>query len=183
MSGFLVVLNGWPGVGKSTVGEMISRQLGARLLPNHLLCAPASALSDVGSTVWRSLRDRTLDMIWEHIASFGSAGRFIVTSVVTDEVDRVDGWMRAAREARIPLLWVTLDCDLAENLARLTAVGRSERGSLVEQTVLKELRHGAALIVPSKEMQHLKLDVTHTQPSDVARIVASAISEHLATSR
>jgi shikimate kinase len=33
----IIHLNGWPGVGKFTVARLLSEQLGARLIDNHLL--------------------------------------------------------------------------------------------------------------------------------------------------
>jgi shikimate kinase len=39
----LINLNGWPGVGKLTVGRILAKTLGGRLLDNHTLLNVASA--------------------------------------------------------------------------------------------------------------------------------------------
>lgn len=36
-SGLILHLNGWPGVGKKTVGALVAGRLGARFVHNHLL--------------------------------------------------------------------------------------------------------------------------------------------------
>ena len=41
----IIHINGWPGVGKKTVGEVLAKMLGARFIHNHVLHDVAIACS------------------------------------------------------------------------------------------------------------------------------------------
>lgn len=181
MSGFLAVLNGWPGAGKSTVGQLLACRTAARFLPNHVLCAPASALSDIGSPNWSAMRDRTLEAAWDLIGTAGPAGRYVATNVVTDGPDgvaRVRRWQEAASQAQVLFLWVTVICDLAQNRIRLAGVGRADRGSLVDPAVLQRLREGPGLLQVDSKVPQLVIDVTDLAAEVAAETIRDALYAH-----
>ncbi len=45
----ILQINGWPGVGKLTVGRIVAKELGGRLLDNHTIYNPAFALTEFRS--------------------------------------------------------------------------------------------------------------------------------------
>jgi cytidylate kinase len=57
----ILQINGWPGVGKLTVGRIIAKELGGRLLDNHTIYNPAFALTEFRSPAFydtvRAVRD------------------------------------------------------------------------------------------------------------------------------
>lgn len=175
---FLLVLNGWPGVGKSTIGVALATSTGARFLPNHLICAPASAVAAIGSAGWSRVRDRTLEAIWAEIGSNGQTSGYVATNVVTQGPGgsrQVDGWRKAAERVGLSFTWVTLVCDREENLRRLGAPGRQERGSLVAPRVLKEMRELEALFEPPPDIHHLRLDVTRLPVDQLVMTLRSSV--------
>jgi broad-specificity NMP kinase len=63
----LINLNGWPGVGKLTVGRRLATLIGARLIPNHAILDLAEAIADRGTTQFyeavRSIRTAAFNQL------------------------------------------------------------------------------------------------------------------------
>ena len=58
MTGPVIHICSWPGAGKATIGRILARRLGGRLIDNHLALDPASALFDRSDPRHRPLRAR-----------------------------------------------------------------------------------------------------------------------------
>ena len=61
----VVHICGWPGCGKRTIGRIVAARMGARLIDNHLVLNPASALFERGTPERSRLRERMRAVIHE----------------------------------------------------------------------------------------------------------------------
>ena len=61
----VIHINGWPGSGKRSIGQILATQIGGRLLDNHAMLNPAEALfsrfDPLHRELHRAVRDITLD--------------------------------------------------------------------------------------------------------------------------
>ncbi|MDF1794717.1 MAG: hypothetical protein P1U88_22600, partial [Thalassobaculaceae bacterium] len=132
----------------------------------------------IGSPGWSRVRDRTLDAVWDEIGDSGHKGRFVATNVVTQDHRgslQFDGWRQAALRAGLNFTWVTLVCDREENLRRLKAPGRKERGSLVAPSVLEDLRKIEDLFEPAPNSRQLSLNITRLPVDQAVAALQSSV--------
>lgn len=144
MSQALVVhINGWPGVGKLTVGRALAERISARLIDNHTLLNPAEALFSRRDPLYASLRGEVRKSVLDHIKRADSAMSFVFTDALSD--DAYDTAMfeeitAVAMHRNARLVAVVLDCDEPENVNRLTAPGRDYLHKLTDADTLRRLR-------------------------------------------
>jgi hypothetical protein len=173
----IIYINGWPGVGKLTVGRIIAGRLSARLVHNHLILNPAFAITEHGSPAFIELTRRIRRLLLEFIEQMPEGEHFVLTdaleegSALSDEI--FAGVQRLAERRRVPLLSVSLDCDADENARRLTAAGRTEMGKLTAVEVLMGFRKTFTLLRPEVP-HHLDLDTTDMTPEDAAEAIIGA---------
>ena len=173
----IVHINGWPGVGKLTVGRIVAERLGAHLVDNHVILNPALAIADHGSAAFTEITQEIRRMLRRHMAQAPPSEVFVLTDAleeggaVTEEIfDRV---VELAESRGVPLLSVCLDCDVEENVHRLGTEERLEMGKLTDVEVLMGLRSTVKLLRP--EVPHrLDLDTTEMAPEAVAEEVVRA---------
>jgi hypothetical protein len=142
----IVHLNGWPGVGKLTVGWELAAILGARLVDNHAISNTAASLCARGTDAYRCLYRQVRDIAYARMLKMPSNAVFVMTNSLTREISHdVEAWaeIRQLSADRTDILVaVTLECDLMENLRRLQAVGRILHRKLVDPEPLMEWRTG-----------------------------------------
>ncbi|KLO05441.1 hypothetical protein SCHPADRAFT_811876, partial [Schizopora paradoxa] len=133
-----VILNSYPGVGKFTVGQILSRTLpNAKLFNNHLLIDAAAALYTREDpefyTLRKALRTTVFDSLHSSMSAKLDAGEQPIiifteaqsTSPKGSEV--MQEYLQAARRLNIPLISIILTCSSEENERRL--VGRSNNSN------------------------------------------------------
>ncbi|WP_225770356.1 ATP-binding protein [Inquilinus sp. Marseille-Q2685] len=172
----IIHLNGWPGAGKLTVARVLARKLGARLLDNHTLHNVAAALCDRGTDAYWSLYGQVRDLAYERIRVLPPDAVLVMTNAFLRETPRdVEAWGRikdlaASRGDR--LVAVTLDCDLDENVVRISGAGRADNRKLTDPEPLIAWRSEYHLIVDDAE-DWMVVDNTRLAPERAAdRIVA-----------
>ncbi|MDO3434129.1 AAA family ATPase [Rhizobium sp. CBN3] len=125
----IVHLNGWPGTGKLTVGRLLARRLGARLIDNHTLLNPAEALFARSNPLHPSLREQIRRAFFDHAVLADPAESFVFTDALADDEHdgaMFSGYLDLAAARGADLVAVLLDCAPEENARRLISSGRSE---------------------------------------------------------
>jgi len=177
MTGIIVHINGWPGVGKYTVGKIVAERLGARFAPNHSLCAPANCIADFGTPIFFEMAGKVRALVFEQMIKAPLEERFIMTSVLSDGDDdaaRFEKIRDIAEQRGHPLLAVSLVCDADENERRLSTPFRAARRSLTDGTILRSLFRDYQLLQPSHDPT-LELDTTETSPEQNAQVIVDFV--------
>lgn len=171
----IVHLNGWPGVGKKTVGEVLARRLGGRFLHNHLLYDLAVAVTGHDDpdrwTLYESLRATT----YAALARRPAAERFVMTNALRTNTPRDrQTWNRlvAAAIARgAPLVPIVLEAGVEENIRRLQAPERQGR-KLTDPERLRGYFVDNGVQKP-KVPELFVLDITQLSPEQAAARIAA----------
>ena len=182
MNGVIIHINGWPGAGKYTVGRIVARYLGARLVPNHVLCGPGFCVAEFGDPVFFEVARKVRAVVYERIAEAPPDAGFVLTSVLIDGADdaaRLDAIEDIAARRQCPFLAVTLDCAVEANLQRLNTADRAARNSLTDVEMLRSLRETYELLPPRGAVP-LVIDATTTTARESATTICDA-AERLLT--
>lgn len=169
----IIHLNGWPGVGKLTIGCELAALTGARLLDNHTIINPAEALFDRRDPLNRSLRQAVRAVIFEHLVRM-RPGPLILTDALSDDpFDSAvfDDYRTLAKQRGAALVAVVLDCAPEENAQRLVVAGRAERRKLTDPGILASLRADHRLL-RAPGLPLVELDVGALAPAEAAAILA-----------
>jgi len=175
-AGDLVIhINGWPGTGKLTVARHLAKALDARLLDNHLLFDPASALFSRSDPLHASLRGEIRRAVFDHAKRAGPNLRLIFTDALSD--DEYDQAMFAeyrdlASARSATLVAIVLECSLEENLHRLQAASRAGSHKLTDPAILHSMRRSYRLLRPAAD-RLIEIDTTGLPAEDVARLILS----------
>lgn len=127
----LINLNGWPGVGKLTVGRALAKELGGRLLDNHTILNVASALTEHGSQEYYDLARAVRSVAFDCIAQLPSTAPIVLTNVVARGGTSgflEENWQAIIKLAKIracDLYSVTLVCSSEENACRIVREDRA----------------------------------------------------------
>lgn len=145
----ILSINGWPGVGKRTVGIALCELLNGKMLDNHTLINPAKALADYGTAEYYQIVRAVREIAFEALKALPPEVPVVLTNVIatggpSDFAREHWGAIRALAAERGSFLYsVTLDCDAPEQARRIAS---SERKSLMKMsdidavTVLKQRR-------------------------------------------
>lgn len=159
-SGKVVVLNGFPGVGKFTILKHVKELLPADttcFLDNHLLIDPVVAVIPNRSDEHHELRRMIRTPIFEKLRKRAQEGHTILmTACLADNQERdiafLDEHFDIVRGTEIPIIWVTAHCDQLLLEQRLQNVERCQgtKTKLTDVHVLRDLLHTHRLVDPSK---------------------------------
>ena len=171
----IVHINGWPGTGKLTIGRLLAKRLGARLIDNHMLLNPAEALFARSNPLHASLREQIRQTFFDHAVRADPAESFVFTDALADDGydSATFSWyldLAAARGA--DLIAILLDCAPEENARRLISPGRSEALKLTDTAMLQRLRANYKLLRGLAE-RTIEIDTTNLSPEQTtAQILA-----------
>src|SRR5258706_8157445 len=126
--GAIVHINGYPGVGKLTVGRLLANRIGARLLDNHSIYNIALALTAFKSKAYYETLRATRAIAYARVLELPRNVAVILTNAhFSDSEWGNESWNAAialARERGVPHFVVILDCDAAENARRIESEDR-----------------------------------------------------------
>lgn len=166
----IIHLNGWPGSGKLTVAREVARLLDARLLDNHTLHDVALRLCDQYTREYWELYYQVRDVAYRRIRALPSHEVIVMTNALTLESDRErEAWAAVkalALNRGVPLVAVTLQCSLEENVRRIESEGRRHR-KLTDPAPLIEWRSKFTLLTDAS-VRSLTIDNTNRSPDEVA---------------
>ncbi|MEM7711841.1 MAG: AAA family ATPase [Pseudomonadota bacterium] len=182
----IVVLNGYPGVGKLTIGRDLATRLGGRLVDIHTLYNLAFALTGFGTPAFRETVARVEAIADDLIGRLPAGEPVVFTTVLTGDGDWArEEWARfvARGTARPPLRMVHLWCDLNENIRRIEAPERAGKGKLRGADVARRNHANRAELIGADLPHLLRLDVTDLSAGDAAARIAAWCSTEAAGSR
>ncbi len=176
-SGLIVHLNGWPGVGKLTIGRALADRLGARLIDNHLLHDVAIRCAGLTDPDRWPLYEKVRRAAYEALKDRPDAETFVMTNALctNDPRERL-AWnhvvdLAIARNA--PLVPVVLEAEFEENTRRLRSSERVGR-KLADPAILRSFLTTDRIQKPNVP-DLLVLDVTRLSADQAA----DAICRHL----
>jgi broad-specificity NMP kinase len=174
----IIHLNGWPGVGKKTIGSVLARNLRARLIHNHLL-------HDV-AIVCAGLDDFDRWPLYEQVrqAAYASLCRrpVIETLVMTNGLCKntpreLEAWRHVVELAvsrKVPLVPVVLEAAPEELVRRVQSAERVGK-KLTDPATLRSILAADTLQHPAVS-ELLVLDVTDLEPEEAATRIEGHIA-------
>jgi cytidylate kinase len=166
----IIHLNGWPGSGKLTVARVVARKLDARLLDNHTLHDVAGRLCDRHTPEYWELYYQVRAIAYQRVRALPQHERIVMTNALAMESDRErEAWAAVkelALDRSVPLVAVTLQCSLDENVRRIASEGR-HHGKLTDPAPLIQWRSTLTLLT-DRSVRSLVIDNTNRSPEQVA---------------
>lgn len=169
----IIHINGYPGVGKLTVGKVLAARLDARLLDNHAMYDVAFALADFRSPAWDEIARGVREVAFRGIEAIPPYIPIITTNACSDSDWGNEMWaamLAMARRRRSPFLVVSLTCSLGENARRVQSEDR-RGGKMSDPIALETYRQRWRLLEEGGDAL-LRLDSTDLSPDAVADRIA-----------
>jgi hypothetical protein len=174
----IIFLFGRPGVGKLTVGELLSADTGYRLLHNHAVVDLVISLFSFGSPPFVALREKLwLDAIDACIAAkqSGVIMTFAPEATVTDEF--IPTLKKRVTARRGALRFIELRCDDAQLETRLIAESRGRFGKLRDVNQFRQLDKAGDFDRPKMPSAELFVDTTGRDPLESAQLIANHLRQ------
>ncbi|EXF77748.1 hypothetical protein CFIO01_03069 [Colletotrichum fioriniae PJ7] len=188
MMACFVYINGYPGVGKLTIANALSKLISrSRVFHNHLLIDPVAAMLDRDNTeayndLRTTFRRHALDSIATHPALADKT--FIFTDARESGLlgsEAAQDYKAAAERRGVPFISVVLHCDVDENVRRLGGrrrAGLDEAASntkLTDGKILRKIREEESIFQFTDENE-MCLDVTSLEPDHSALLILQHVS-------
>tara|TARA_B100001750_G_scaffold246485_1_gene268983 strand:- start:2453 stop:3034 length:582 start_codon:yes stop_codon:yes gene_type:complete len=186
---YVLLLNGYPGVGKLTVAEELARHInGLHVIDNHMLNNPIFALvrengtTEIPSQAWESIRN-IRKIVLTALSSYASPNlNFVFTNCLAeedqDDVNIYDQIKESAEQSQRLFIPVLLTCSLEENKKRITAENREAKMKMRDANNIAEMREDFTLV--GKNHPHAAFfDTTNLSPQDTAVKVRNHIQQVL----
>ncbi|MBD9490448.1 AAA family ATPase [Ensifer sp. ENS11] len=174
----IIVLNGYPGVGKLTIGQELISRISGRLLDIHSVYNVAFALTVFKSPEFIDTVEKIEAIAHDLIRKLPAEIPVVLTTVLAGSSDWGDAeWKRIVclgRE-RAPLLVVHLHCDLDENIRRIEAAERATKRKPRDAEMARRNHAQGKVLAGIDEANLLELDVTDLSPTDAAAKIAEWI--------
>lgn len=151
------------------------------MIDNHLLLNPAEAMFERDDPLWRFMRRSIRDIFFDCASKPEAPDRLIFTDALADDCeDRAwfDEYRELARKRGLPLVAVVLECELDENIRRLTSIGRSDQHKLTRPNVLRDMRARYQLLRPDG-VHLIEIDVTQLDVDGVVERIIQNLPENL----
>jgi predicted kinase len=173
----LLHLNGWPGVGKLTVGRIVARQLEGRLLDSHSIYNVAFSLTEFRSAAFYETVRAVRDVALQRAATIPRTIPIVMTNAYADSAWGNENWdavVALAKTRGSMLFAVTLDCAPKENARRAALPDREYLGKLRDPSELLKLR--TRHLLPCRGADHLLyIDNSAIDPANCAERIMSWI--------
>ncbi|KAL8946245.1 MAG: hypothetical protein Q9222_007335 [Ikaeria aurantiellina] len=175
-----IYINGYPAVGKFTVGKELVKSLpNAKFLDNHLLIDPVAAVYERSMPEYQGLRKLVRKDIPDSIANSESLKD--VTWIFTDSqssdkvgVAAVEDYINVARTRGSRLISIILTCSQTENIRRLGAESRGKT-KLTDVNVLRWIRYKEDLYRFGGDAE-LEMDVTDLSAAAAAEKILNFVN-------
>jgi len=168
----VIFLYGRPGVGKLTVGELLSAETGYRLLHNHAVVDLVTSLFSFASPPFVALRERiwiqAIDAaLWAK--SSGVIMTFAPEATVTDEF--IPKLKSRVLEKAGSIHFIELRCSDEALETRITADSRERYGKLRDVYKYRKLDAAGTFDRPKMPEPELVVDTTEQKPLEAARTI------------
>jgi|GEM_PF-626107 len=181
----IIYLNGWPGVGKKTIGQIVASRLGARFVHNHLLHDVAIACHGLTDPARWDLYEEVRRAAYGALRMRPREEVFVMTNALCTNSDRErEAWNHVvdlAVDRKVPLIPIVLEAAFAENARRLQDSERTGR-KMTDPRLLQEFM--AADTIQKPDMTELLvLDVTRLSPDEAAKTILQHVSSLTASGK
>jgi replication-associated recombination protein RarA len=163
----ILLLNGFPGVGKFTIAKflcssLITSNTPYRLLDNHFIIDAAHAIIPDRSPSNYALRKQFRKVAFDGLKALEEEKLVVVLTACLvntgDDLNLFEEYLDIAKARRVPLVMVNLLCDMRSNIGRLESEERKSNGEmkLVDKDVLEKIRQEASLLHRETVMKCVK---------------------------
>ncbi|MDT4955390.1 MAG: hypothetical protein QOJ02_3528 [Acidobacteriota bacterium] len=180
----IIILIGFAGTGKYTIGRVLSERTGARLVDNHLINNPiftvvnADGVSRLPSLVWDKVKE-IRRLVYDAIREISPSELSFIFTLELRESDRAAHQafldleeLAAARESL--LVPVRLICDVEELCRRVVDPARVERLKEISPELAREKCAEHSVLNPQHENVRT-IDVTGKSPGESADAIMREI--------
>jgi hypothetical protein len=135
MAPCLILINGYPGVGKNTIAKLVHKALGSdcTFIHNHLLIDPVEAIYPGRTPAHYALRKKFRDVAFDALIADSNPKLSILITISlaanNDDIAVMYEHLRISRERRLPVYWINLICDDKEHKARMVSEERKNGGT------------------------------------------------------
>lgn len=176
----IIVLNGYPGVGKLTIGRALAGLLGGKLLDIHTVYNVAFALTEFKTPEFREAVERVEKIAHDLVLKLPAETPVVFTTVLAGDGDwGAAEWDRLedlGRE-RPPFCVVHVSCDLEENIRRIEDPGRDGMRKPRDPVMARRNQEQAKPLAGSGARHLLKLDTTGLSAELSAQRIADWIKK------
>ena len=172
----IIVLNGYPGVGKLTIGRELAALMDGRMLDIHSVYNVAFALTEFKSPEFIKTVEQIEAIAHNLILNLPAEQPVVLTTVLAGTDDWGDQeWRRIVElgQQRPPLLVVHVTCDLEENQRRIASEERIMKLKLRDPAVAVRNQMGAKPLLGLDEDRLLTLDTTSMTPAEAAQTISA----------
>ncbi|CAM6092670.1 unnamed protein product [Calypogeia fissa] len=192
--GCVILLNGFPGVGKFTIAKALQKALPSgishRLIDNHLLIDPVEAIEPGRNDAHYRLRKDVRRIAFRGVECIQEKNVVVIMTTclaaIPTDVEAFHEHANIALTRRVPLITVNISCDESANIARLCGDERKKgavtgKTKLTDAKVLSQLRQDFTLLDPDLlhgemdkkglEMHHFALETTGLTVEDATERV------------
>ena len=173
----IIHINGWPGAGKKTIGEVLSRLLGARFIHNHLLHDVAIVCAGlIGERRWE-LYERVREAAYTALASQPASEIFVMTNALCADTPREElAWkhvVELAMQRGAPLVPVVMELCLEENIRRIQSPQRAGKKETDPEAV-KQWRLHHSLQYPNVS-ELIVVEVSDLNPEEASHAIIARL--------
>jgi gluconate kinase len=173
----IVHLNGWPGVGKKTIGAALAERLHARFIHNHLLHDVAITCAGLESPDRWTLYEQVREAAYVSLRKCARTDVFVMTNGLCKHNQReIEAWghvVSLAVSRQVPLVPVVLEASPDENARRVKSAERVGK-KLSDPAILRSYFEMDAIQYPAVS-ELLVLDVTDLMPAEAAEQIEKRV--------
>lgn len=167
----IIHINGYPGVGKLTIAEILARKLGARLLDNHSIYNVALALTEFKSPEYYDTIRTVREIAYRRVLDLPAGIPVILTNAhFADSTWGNECWdavVDLSRSRGAALLIVVLECSREENARRIQGLDRASKRKPRDPGMFRGNAEGRPLL--DRDGDHLlRLDITELRAEESA---------------
>jgi shikimate kinase len=197
----IIMLNGFPGVGKYTIakslrGALTDHNVPTRLLDNHLLLDHVSAIWPIRDATHYHLRSHFRHGETTLLKRIPGENLVIVmtsgfSAESKNDVRAFAEYADVARKRNVPVVFVSITCEERENRVRLRSEERKEvvengrSTKLIDEKVLADLKAKYSLLCPTMlddeieglEVHYLEIDNTDLSVEDSTKKIVEFVKD------
>lgn len=174
----IIHINGWPGVGKSTIGKIVANKIGARFIHNHVLHDVAWACAGRGDEEYWPLYESVRSAAYKVLERKPTDEIFVMTNALCKTADHeIVAWKHVvalAIKRDVPLVPVVLNAPIDVLARRITYPDRLDT-KLKDADYLTQMLVKHDLLIPCSA-ETLQLDVGNLSAEESASEIAKYIS-------